>query len=65
MGQIFWFRENPDVSLFVVKEAFTAQEFLNIDTLGVKFAFTIVDYFDQDVLDDPTMVEWRVLLHTY
>jgi hypothetical protein len=59
------FRENPDVSLFVVKDAYSAQEFLNLDTLGFKLAFTVVDYYTLEVLDDPTKVEWVVLLQTY
>jgi hypothetical protein len=53
------------VSLFVVKDAYSAQEFIDLDTLGFKVAFTVVDYYNLEVLDDPTKVEWVVLLQTY
>jgi hypothetical protein len=64
-GQTLVFRESPEVSLFEIKNQFSSQDWLDLDSVGFKIAFTVVDYYTLKVLDDPTMVEWVVLLQTY
>ena len=61
-GQTFLFRENPDVSAFEIQNKYAPDEWLDLDKIGFKIAFTVVNYYTLEVLTDPTMVEWAVLL---
>ena len=53
------------MSLFEIKNKYTSADSLDLDELGFKIAFTAVDYYSLDVLNDPSMVEWVVVLQSY
>ena len=61
-GQTLLFRENPDVSSFEIQNKYAPYEWLDLDEIGFKIAFTVVNYYTLEPLTDPTMVEWAVLL---
>lgn len=64
-GQILINRENPDVSLFTNEGAFSPEQSLELEKVGLNLAFTVIDYKTQQILDDPAMVHWVVQLQTY
>ena len=43
-GEALLFRENPDVSLFEIKNKYSSEEWLDLDEIGFKIAFTALDY---------------------
>ncbi len=57
--------QNPQIGQAVLKTYFDIDYKVNLTDLGFKIAFSVNDYKNGSVLDDPNYVQWIVRLNRY
>ena len=60
-----WERYNPDISFVTVEYAFTPKDRFNMKSRNFKFAFTVEDYLNPGMKNDPNYVKYLVSLASY
>ena len=53
---------NPDIAISTLKNESSPDQVLNVNDEGFKLAFSVIDYIDTSVLNDPNHVTWDVYL---
>jgi hypothetical protein len=56
-------RDNTNIQVNVVPDSFDSVDFVELDKIGFKIAFTVMNFKTREVLDDPTYVQWNVYMH--
>lgn len=44
-------------------DAFDSVDFIELQQIGFKIAFTVMDFKTKEILDDPSYVQWNVYMH--
>ena len=47
----------------MVPDSFDSVDFVELDEIGFKIAFTVMNFKTREVLDNPAYVQWNVYMH--
>jgi hypothetical protein len=53
-------RQDPTIATHVIHSAYSAEEYIDLNEKGFKFAFGLMDSKSKKRLDDYSRIEWEV-----
>jgi hypothetical protein len=56
------YKQDPTISTNEILSAYTAEEYIDLNEKGFKFAFGLMDSKTKKILDDYSRIEWEVTL---